>query len=192
MTHSTEDYLEVIAALNEVAGHAHVSEIAERLGISKPSVTAALRLLADEGLVTYMQYQPVQLTPKGVRRAETIIRKHQALSHLLSEHLKLDAAHADALACKFEHELDEVAFDRLNEFIKFKTLDALAAGERGEIVRISPELDRKRLASLGMVKGVLVTPVKTAPLGDPRSYLVDNTEISLRAAQAKKITLKLV
>lgn len=192
MTHSTEDYLEAIARLNETDGHAHVSEIAERLGLSKPSVTVALRTLAEEGLIVYQPYQPVQLTPKGIRRAEVIIQKHQALSHLLSNHLKLEADHAEALACKFEHELDDVAFSRLNEFISFKSLDALAKGENGEIVRVSPVLDRKRLAAIGVVRGARIQLAKTAPLGDPRSYRVDNTEISLRIAQAKEITIKLV
>ena len=41
-----EDYLEAIAELVEINGHAHTKAIAEKLRITMPSVTNALQTLA--------------------------------------------------------------------------------------------------------------------------------------------------
>ena len=43
LTESLEDYLEAIAELIEVEGHAHAKEIAAKLNVKMPSVTGALR-----------------------------------------------------------------------------------------------------------------------------------------------------
>ena len=46
---SLEDYLETIAALIEEHGHAHTSDIAERMKVKMPSVTYALGTLSRGG-----------------------------------------------------------------------------------------------------------------------------------------------
>ena len=47
---SMEMYLETIYVLENIHGHAHVVDIAERLGVSKPSVTKAANYLSDQGM----------------------------------------------------------------------------------------------------------------------------------------------
>jgi len=188
-TTSTEDCLEIIAHLAEKEGHAHVSDIARQLGVKKPSVTATLKSLSDKGLVQYAAYQPVALTRKGSEIAAKVMQKHQTLKRFLTQCLRLSANHADALACKLEHELDDVAHQRLNQYVHLKTLDGLRIGEEGIVVSLSPILSR-RLAGYGLVKGVPVRLSKIAPLGDPRSFLVKGTEFSLRATEAKQIMVQ--
>ena len=41
LTESLEDYLEAIAELIEIEGHAHAKEIAAKLNVKMPSVTGA-------------------------------------------------------------------------------------------------------------------------------------------------------
>ena len=53
---SMEMYLETIYVLENIHGHAHVVDIAERLGVSKPSVTKAANYLSDQGYVTKEKY----------------------------------------------------------------------------------------------------------------------------------------
>jgi len=185
-TTSTEDCLEIIAKLAEKEGHAHVSDIARQLGVKKPSVTATLKSLAEKGLVQYESYHPVELTRKGTQIATKVMKKHDTLKCFLTQCLKLPAEHADTLACKLEHELDDVALERLSEFVKMKSLDQLLPDEEAVIVSINPALGR-RVAPYGLVKGASVRLSKIAPLGDPRSFLVNDTEISLRASEAKQI-----
>ena len=62
---SGEDYLEAIGHLCHKNGAAQVSDIAQMLGVKKPSVTAAMRKLADMGLIEYHQYAPITLTREG-------------------------------------------------------------------------------------------------------------------------------
>ena len=189
-TTSTEDCLEIIAKLAEKEGHAHVSEIARQLGVKKPSVTATLKNLAEKGLVQYASYNPVELTRKGFQIATQVIKKHRVLKYFLTQCLKLSEEHADTLACKLEHQLDDVAFERLSQFVKIKTLDALLPEEKSVVMSIPAALV-KRLAAYGLVKGSEVRLSKIAPLGDPRSYFVKGTELSLRASEAKQIQVEL-
>jgi len=190
-TTSVEDCLEIIARLTERDGHAHVSDIARQLGVKKPSVTAMLKTLAEKGLVQYVSYQPVELTRKGSQVASKVIEKHQMLQQFLMQCLDLPSAHADALACKFEHELDDMACERLRQFLNVKTLDRLKGGEQGVVVGLAPSLNRRRLASFGLARGAAVSLSKIAPLGDPRSFMVNGTEISLRKAEARLISVQL-
>jgi len=189
-TTSTEDCLEIIAKLAEKEGHAHVSDIARQLGVKKPSVTATLKTLAEKGLVQYESYHPVELTRKGSQIATNVIKKHQTLKCFLTHCLKLPAEHADELACKLEHQLDDVALERLSQFVNIKSLDTLIAEEEGVVMSVSAGLGR-RLAAYGLVKGASVRLSKIAPLGDPRSFLVNGTEISIRASEAKGIQVEL-
>jgi Mn-dependent DtxR family transcriptional regulator len=189
-TTSTEDCLEIIAKLAEKEGHAHVSDIARQLGVKKPSVTATLKSLAEKGLVQYESYHPVELTRKGSQIASQVIKKHQTLKCFLTQCLKLSPEHADTLACKLEHELDDVALERLSQFVNIKSLDRLLPEEEGVVISVPVGLGR-RLAAYGLAKGASVRLSKIAPLGDPRSFLVNETEISLRASEAKQIQVEL-
>jgi len=92
---------------------------------------------------------------------------------------------------KLEHELDDVAFERLSEFVNIKSLASLLPDEVGVVMSITAGLGR-RLAAYGLVKGSSVRLSKIAPLGDPRSFLVNGTEISLRASEAKQIQVELL
>lgn len=73
LTKSNEDYLEAIGLLSEKNGTAQVRDIAEMLKVKMPSVTSAVKQLADMGLVEYTQYAPVKLTPQGRRIAGKIL-----------------------------------------------------------------------------------------------------------------------
>jgi Fe2+ transport system protein FeoA len=153
-------------------------------------VTATLKTLAEKGLVQYESYHPVELTRKGSQIATNVIKKHQTLKCFLMHCLKLPTEHADELACKLEHELDDVALERLSQFVNIKSLDTLMPEEEGVVISVSAGLGR-RLAAYGLVKGSSVRLSKIAPLGDPRSFLVNGTEISIRASEAKQIQVEL-
>ena len=50
---SQEDYLEAILNVADGSGMARSTDIAVSLGVAKPSVTGAIKLLAHRGLVNY-------------------------------------------------------------------------------------------------------------------------------------------
>lgn len=104
---SAEDYLEAIGMLSKPDGSAQPRDIAEHLGVRMPSVTAALKKLAAEGLITYAPYAPVQLTAQGRAYAERVITAHRTLQRFMHEVAGLSAERAAQAACQMEHFLTE-------------------------------------------------------------------------------------
>ena len=76
---SLEDYLEAILQLERASRVARVSEIAEHLKVSRPSVTGALRNLSARGLVSHAPYSHATLTEEGARIALEVERRHIAM-----------------------------------------------------------------------------------------------------------------
>lgn len=116
---SLEDYLEAILSLVKGDGEAHVRDIAERLGVTMPSVTGALHTLAERELVNYQPYSTVTLTRRGRRIAEGVSRRHQVFSTFFSGVLGLKAQVAGENACRLEHAIDDTVLERLAEYIEF-------------------------------------------------------------------------
>jgi len=118
-TASMEDYLEAIAKLREEENEVRVTQISKRLGVKKPSVTAALHKLSEDGLVKHRRYGLVELTREGRRIAEEVMRRHEVLFRFLSEVLDVDREIAQEDACKMEHSLSHTGLERLAKFVEF-------------------------------------------------------------------------
>ena len=113
LTESLEDYLEAIAELIAVEGHAHTKEIAEKLHVKMPSVTGALRQLEKNGCIVYKTNYPVVLTPLGKTLADEVIRRHGVLKIFFSRVLGLPVELASETACRIEHDVDAGTVRRL-------------------------------------------------------------------------------
>ncbi|MBO4630552.1 MAG: metal-dependent transcriptional regulator [Lentisphaeria bacterium] len=118
LSESLEDYLEAIAELIAVEGHAHTKEIAEKLNVKMPSVTAALRQLDKMGCIVYNTHYPVQLTPAGKEIADQVVRRHRILKNFFSGILGLTPDKASETACRLEHAVDEETIERFILFSK--------------------------------------------------------------------------
>ena len=103
LTTSMEDYLETMLQLYLEKKGIRVSDIAERMEVSKPSVTGALQVLARQGLVNHDPYDVISLTATGEHVARGILRRHEILTRFLADVLGVPAAHADTTACGMEH-----------------------------------------------------------------------------------------
>jgi len=113
---SLEDYLEAILQVERSSRVARVSEIADQLGVSRPSVTGALKLLAGRGLVTHARYGHVTLTEEGFRIALEVERRHLAIKDFLTGVLGIPEERAESTACKLEHVLEP---DTLAYFVSY-------------------------------------------------------------------------
>jgi DtxR family Mn-dependent transcriptional regulator len=118
---SLEDYIEAIFNLAGQSSVAHSKDIANLLGVSKSSVTGALRLLKEKGLVNYKPYDSVTLTKAGRAAATEIVRKHNILKSFFVNVLGIEKDIAQQAACKAEHTLGPEVIARLLSFIKFVT-----------------------------------------------------------------------
>ena len=119
LTPSLEDYLEAILHLIRKDRVARVRDIAKRLGVGMPSVTVALKALAQRKLVNYEAYHVITLTDHGRDVAEEISRWHLVLRRFLTEVLGLDSEIAEANACRMEHAVDATLLERLSRFAEF-------------------------------------------------------------------------
>lgn len=115
LSSSTEDYIEVIGHLCSRNGFAQVSEIAEMMGVKKPSVTVAMRRLADCGMVDYRPYSPIRLTEKGRLYADGIIRAHRVLHRFMTDVAGLSSERAGEVACRIEHLLTREEIEKIAE-----------------------------------------------------------------------------
>ena len=106
---SAEDYLEQILMLLEQKGHARSIDIAAGLGVSKPSVSVAMKKLRENGYIKMSSDSLISLTDKGYAIARKIYDRHQALTkYLIQIGVPEDIAREDA--CKVEHDLSEESF----------------------------------------------------------------------------------
>ncbi|MDR3130385.1 MAG: metal-dependent transcriptional regulator [Treponema sp.] len=117
MTQSLEDYLEMVSFLSD-DGDVRVTDIASRLGVSKPSVLTALKVLEEEGLLEHQRYGNVTLTSSGEKQATEIRKRHYFLTSFLHGVLGVDPETAEKDACKMEHILSETTLEKMKELIK--------------------------------------------------------------------------
>jgi DtxR family Mn-dependent transcriptional regulator len=119
MTSHLEDYLEAILFVSGSAGEAHASVVAERLGVTRASVTGALRALADRNLIIYHPYQPVILTEEGRKLAQACANRHRFLHRFFRDQLGMDDQEAEAVACRVEHVASDTVLSRMAEFSRY-------------------------------------------------------------------------
>ena len=149
LTESLEDYLEAIAELIEVEGHAHAKEIAAKLNVKMPSVTGALRQLEKMGCIVYNTHYPVQLTEKGRLIAEDVIHHHGVLKKFFSEILGLPLEKASETACRLEHLID---CDTISRFILFSEAIAKRSDARALQTYLTEAMSQPGLAVLSDCK----------------------------------------
>lgn len=118
---SMEDYLEAIYNLAAESNVARGKDIAQSLGVSRASVTGALRVLKDKGLANYKPYGYVTLTDNGKVAAVAVVRKHNVLKSFFADVLGVDDDIAQQAACKAEHTLGPNVIGKLLAFIEFVT-----------------------------------------------------------------------
>jgi len=119
---SLEDYLEAILVLSgSISGSVRVTDLSDKLGVSKPSVSVAVRKLADAGLVSHERYGDIKLTTSGRRRAQDVAGRHELLSRFLKDVLGVNGTVAEQDACRLEHDLSLETVIRLSHFVEFLT-----------------------------------------------------------------------
>ena len=96
-------------------GPVRVTDIAARLGFSKPSVLSALKVLGKRGLVTHERYSPVTLTPAGATLAADIRERHCLIKAFLMEKLHVCDETAEKDACKMEHVLSAETLENMRK-----------------------------------------------------------------------------
>jgi DtxR family Mn-dependent transcriptional regulator len=112
ISESIEEYLETLWVSEERGEKlAHVTWVANHLGISAPSAVEMLRKLEKKGFIIYKARQGIELTDKGKEIGKRIIRAHRLIEVLMKETLKTDIR--EETVCGMEHHMDEEFMDAL-------------------------------------------------------------------------------
>ena len=106
---SAEDYLEAILMLKEERGYVRAIDVADKLGVTKPSVSFATKRLRENGYITTDPAGMLVLLPPGLEIAERMYERHKLLTELLIG-LGVSPETARDEACKIEHDLSEETF----------------------------------------------------------------------------------
>lgn len=114
-----EDYIEVILDIEQEGGVPRVKDIAEMMGVSKPTVTAAIKTLKEAGLVRHESYGYIELTKKGNDAGMNVQRRHKLLTDFFVQVLGIEPQKADEDACSAEHHISDATLDKLTLFIEF-------------------------------------------------------------------------
>ena len=111
---SGEMYLEAILVLSRKSGFVRSVDVGEYLGYSKPSVSRAMGLLRQGGLITVESNGGLVLTDAGREIAEKIYERHTELTDYLIS-LGVSPAVAAEDACRIEHVISTESFDAMKK-----------------------------------------------------------------------------
>jgi len=118
MNKSGEDYLEAILNLEDKNGGARITDIAEHLKVSKPSVNRAMKVLAEKGYVNHETYGKIILTESGKSYASMIYSRHKTLVDFLSNILNVSADVAVHDACLMEHDVSSETMEKIRSYLE--------------------------------------------------------------------------
>ena len=186
-----QDYPKAIYVLESYGHEVTTSQIAARLGVAAPSVSAMVKRLAAEGLVGHDPYRAVHLTEAGEEAALAVVRRHRLVETYLHDALGLpwDEVHDEAEV--LEHSVSERVVDAMERAlghpardphgdpippkrgrhreIRDEPLEAVDPGRRVRVERVSDHdaAVLRHLAALGLVPGTEVDVEGRDPFGGP-------------------------
>ncbi len=119
---SLEDYLEALYHVVKEKQAARAKDLVNIMKVTAASVTGALRMLSDKGLINYAPYDVITLTETGKKVAEDVVRRHEVLKEFLTKVLAIEELEADSAACKMEHSIPKNILERFIQFVEFVEL----------------------------------------------------------------------
>jgi len=162
-------YLEAIYYMDAEGESVRSARLADWLGVSRPTVTVALRRMIRDGMVRIDPRKEIVLTAAGRVAAESIVRRHRIMERWLTDSLGLDWVQADEEAARLEHAVSDLVEERLYEALDRPTtcphgnpipghaepragerrLSSLDSGARASVTRISEVAEREAPLLLG-------------------------------------------
>ncbi|BAL00994.1 DtxR family transcriptional regulator [Oscillibacter valericigenes Sjm18-20] len=109
---AAEDYLEAMLMMKEKHGFIRSIDVAEQLGVTKPSVSYTTKRLRENGYITMNKEGLITLTDSGMEIASRIYERHKLLT-IFFMRLGVDPETAREDACKVEHDVSDKTFDAI-------------------------------------------------------------------------------
>lgn len=114
---SQEDYLKAMYVLKMKNGEIRVTDIAEYMEISKPSVTKAINNMKEIALVNSKTYGKIELTQKGIDIAKKVLEAYDISYVFLKEVLGLTEEKAKKEAEKLKLTMEDETLNSLAKYV---------------------------------------------------------------------------
>ncbi|HEV3406685.1 MAG TPA: metal-dependent transcriptional regulator, partial [Candidatus Dormibacteraeota bacterium] len=186
---------------------------ADWLGVSRPTVAVGLSRMTRDGLVRMNGRKEIELTARGKKEAESIVRRHRIMERWLTDGLGLDWVTADAEAARLEHAVSDVVERRLYEVLgrpatcphgnpipgyseasgKEVRLSSLKTGDRATLTRVSEVAEREAPRLLAYLHDRNLTPereisvIDADEIGKTLRVSVADREVTLSHETASKV-----
>ena len=112
-----EEYLKTMYILNKQNGYVRVTDVANKMNCTKPSVNKALHNLKDNGLVNYETYGTIELTREGEDLAKKILEAYDIVYLFLKDVLNLDSDAAEQQAEKIKMAISDDTINKLAKYV---------------------------------------------------------------------------
>lgn len=112
-----EEYLKTMYVLKKQNGNVRVTDVANKMNCTKPSVNKALYNLKDNGLVNYESYGTIELTQKGENLAKKVLEAYDIVYVFLKDVLNLESKQAETEAEKIKSSLDDNTINKLAKYV---------------------------------------------------------------------------
>lgn len=113
---SAENYLEAILMLKNKNGYVRSIDIANKLSVTKPSVSVAMKSFREDGYINMDENGGIALTDKGREIAEKVYERHQVIAGMLMA-IGVDEKTAYEDSCKIEHDISDTSFNMLKKYM---------------------------------------------------------------------------
>ncbi len=117
MYESGEDYLEAVLRLQLENGFVRSVDVANKLAVSRPSVSRAMGVLEKDGYIEFGIGNMIKLTPKGQEKAEDVYGRHKLLTKFLIKITGLPEDQCEENACRVEHQIDKDVVQGIQKWV---------------------------------------------------------------------------
>ena len=114
---SLEEYLKTMYVLNKQNGNIRVTDIANKMNCTKPSVNKALNNLKEEKLINYETYGTIELTEEVEDLAKKILEAYDIVYVFLKEVLNLEDEQAKTEAEKIKSTIEDETINKLAKYV---------------------------------------------------------------------------
>ena len=112
-----EEYLKTMYVLKNQNGKVRVTDVANKMNCTKPSVNKALNNLKREGLVNYESYGTIELTETGEDLAKKILEAYDIVYVFLKDVLNLSSEDSELEAEKIKSAINDDTTNKLAKYV---------------------------------------------------------------------------
>ena len=117
-----EEYLKTMYVLKKQNGNIRVTDIAEKMNCTKPSVNKAINNLKRHNLVNYETYGAIELTEEGEALSKKVLEAYDIVYVFLKDVLNLETEEAKKEAEKIKLAITDNTINKLAKYVH-KVLD---------------------------------------------------------------------